>query len=74
MKARFIAQRVPDTYVSPSSSNSEWTDFLRPSERRDLRVAAAGFLGGLVTREEMRATITAAKFVAACRRRAEVGL
>lgn len=54
------------------SEDSDWTAYLLPSERRSLRVAAKSFLDGLVTREEVKATISTAKLLAAFRRRAEL--
>ena len=51
---------------------TKWTNRLLPSERRHLRTAAWGFLAGLVTREEIKATIDATRLVALSREAAEL--
>lgn len=68
---------IQQSYTDPEKRTQapeldRWWAYLLPSELRNVRVAGGCYLGGLVTREEMQATITAAKLVAACRRRAEV--
>ena len=51
---------------------TEWTGRLLTSERRNLRVSAAFYLGGLLTREEIKATIDATRLVALSREAAEL--
>lgn len=46
-----------------TADDSEWTRDLGASERRDLKVACRGFLRGMVSREEMRATIAGARLM-----------
>ena len=66
MKARFIAHTV--AHPSPTIiSDNHWTSYLHPTEQRNLRVAARGFLIGVVSREDMKATIAATKLVALSR-------
>lgn len=69
MKARFIAHTVPHQFRVHDSEN-HWTGWLSPTDQRNLRAAARGFLLGVVSREDMKATINASKLVAISRQAA----
>lgn len=50
----------------------DWIDRLLPSERRNLRVAAKAYLGGLLTREEIKGAINATRLLSLAREAADL--